>query len=511
MTVTSPLLEMRGIGKRFAGIPALTLADFEVGRGEVHALIGQNGAGKSTLIKILTGYYTRDEGVIRFDGRDFTAASPHDAQRKGISTIYQEINLVGYRSVTENICLGRRFRNWGLLDWRAMHAEARRLLGRFAIDIDVRQPLETFSTAVQQMVAIARAVGFDSKLVIMDEPTSSLHEREVEVLFGVIRQLKAEGISVVFVSHKLDELYAVCDRVTILRDGRTVREAAMADIGKLDLVATMLGRDPSTVQRRGATAFGARSHGTHEELLAARNLKSAPLVHDVSFNIGKGEIVGLAGLLGSGRSETVRLVFGADRKQHGQMTLQGQDFAPATPGDAIAAGMGFCTEDRKNEGIVPDLSVRENLTLALLPYLTRSGIIDIAEQTRIVQDFVTRLGIKCASIEQPVRQLSGGNQQKVLLARWLCMNPRLLILDEPTRVIDVGAKAEIQSLIAGLAEKGLAVLMVSSEVDEIAEGADRAYVLRDGRTVTELGGGTLSEERLLHAMAHGAAALEAEA
>lgn len=510
MTDTAPLLEMRGITKRFAGIPALSGANFTVGRGEVHALIGQNGAGKSTLIKILTGYYTRDSGDIVFDGRPFTAASPSDAQMNGISTIYQEINLVGYRSVTENICLGRPFRKFGFLDWRAMHAEARRLLARFKIDIDVRQPLENFSTAVQQMVAIARAVGFQAKLVIMDEPTSSLHEREVEVLFGVIRQLKAEGISVIFVSHKLDELYAVCDRVTILRDGRTVREAAMQDIGKLDLVAAMLGRDVNTVRGKGATAFGERHAEAREPLLTAQSLSATPLVHDVSFSVGKGEIVGLAGLLGSGRSETVRLVFGADAAAKGSMTLQNTVYSPRDPRDAIAAGIGFCTEDRKIEGIVPDLSVRENLTLALLPHLTRAGIVDTDEQKRIVADFVQRLGVKCASIEQPVSQLSGGNQQKVLLARWLCMNPKLLILDEPTRGIDVGAKAEIQSLIASLAEQGLGVLMVSSEVEEIAEGADRAYVLRDGVTVAELKGKTLDEQHLLHAMAHGASAILAE-
>ncbi len=397
-----------------------------------------------------------------------------------------------------------------MLDWAAMHQEAKRLLARFKIDIDVRQPLESFSTAVQQMVAIARAVGFKAKLVIMDEPTSSLHEREVEVLFGVIRQLKAEGISVIFVSHKLDELYAVCDRVTILRDGRTVREEAMADIGKLDLVASMLGRDVNTVKRKGATAFTSRKQVSHDTLLEAQALKSSPLVHDVSFKVGKGEIVGLAGLLGSGRSETVRLVFGADRANQGSMSIEGKAYAPKEPPDAIAEGIGFCTEDRKVEGIIPDLSVRENLTLALLPHLTRAGIVDTAEQTRIVSDFVQRLGVKCASIEQPVRQLSGGNQQKVLLARWLCMNPKLLILDEPTRGIDVGAKAEIQSLIASLAEKGLAVLMVSSEVEEIAEGADRAYVLRDGESVAELKGEQLDERHLLHAMAHGSAPLLAE-
>jgi monosaccharide-transporting ATPase len=272
----------------------------------------------------------------------------------------------------------------------------------------------------------------------------------------------------------------------------------------------MLGRDVSTVKRKGVTAFGARKDMSHDTLLEAQSLRSAPLVQDVSFRLGKGEIVGLAGLLGSGRSETVRLVFGADRAENGSMSIEGRAYAPAEPPDAIAAGIGFCTEDRKIEGIIPDLSVRENLTLALLPQLTRAGIVDTAEQTRIVSDFVQRLGIKCASIEQPVRQLSGGNQQKVLLARWLCMNPRLLILDEPTRGIDVGAKAEIQSLIASLAEKGLAVLMVSSEVEEIAEGADRAYVLRDGTAVVELSGDKLDERHLLHAMAHGAAPLLAE-
>jgi ribose transport system ATP-binding protein len=360
------------------------------------------------------------------------------------------------------------------------------------------------------MVAIARAVGFSAKLVIMDEPTSSLHEREVEVLFNVIRQLKEAGVSIIFVSHKLDELYAVCDRVTILRDGVTVRVAKMADIGKLELVATMLGRDVNTVKRKGATAFGQRHDRRRDTLLTAERLAAAPYVHDAGFTVGKGEIVGLAGLLGSGRSETLRLVFGADRPESGRMMLQGKDYRPNQPADAINAGIGFCTEDRKVEGIVPDLSVRENLTLALLPLLTRAGIVDAAGQERIVKDFVAKLGIKCASIDQPVRQLSGGNQQKVLLARWLCMNPRLLILDEPTRGIDVGAKAEIQSLVADLAEKGLAVLMVSSEVEEIAEGADRAYVLRDGVTVAELSGARLDERHLLHAMAHGGAPVFAD-
>jgi len=497
---------MSGIDKRFAGIPALTAASFEVGRGEVHALIGQNGAGKSTLIKVLTGYYRRDAGTVLFDGQPFEAGSPEAAQARGVSTIYQEINLVGFRSVTENICLGREMRRFGFLDWPAMHRAARELVARFSLKIDVRRPLDSYPIATQQMVAIARAVGFSSKLVIMDEPTSSLDDREVEVLFGVIRQLKASGVSVVFVSHKLDELYEVCDRVTIMRDGRTVRVAALSEVGKLDLVATMLGRDLKTVARQGATGFGEKSTGAHDEMLRVSGLAAPPHVDHVDFRVGAGEIVGMAGLLGSGRTESVRVVFGADRAKSGEIALNRAGFSPRHPAEAIAAGIGFVTEDRKLEGIVPELSVRENLTLALLPHLSKAGIVDEARQREVVDKFIARLGVRCASPEQPIRELSGGNQQKVLLARWLCMNPRLLILDEPTRGIDVGAKAEIQSLIRELAANGLGVLMVSSEVEEIVEGSDRAYVMRDGHTVAELSGEGLTEHAVLTAMAHGSEA-----
>ena len=507
----TPLLSMRGVVKRFGAVAALTDAALEVERAEVHALIGQNGAGKSTLIKVLTGFHRRDAGTVSFEDAPFEASSPQDAQAKGIATIYQEVNLVGFRSVAENICLGRRFSKLGLLDTGAMRAEARRLLGRFDLDLDVRRPLDAFPIATQQMVAIARAIGFRSKLVIMDEPTSSLDDREVESLFKVIRGLKAEGVSTVFVSHKLDELYAVCDRVTIMRDGATVKVGTMAATPKLDLVATMLGRDLNAVARGGATAFGDKARGAHRPVMAATNLRRAPLVTDVSFTVGAGEIVGLSGLLGSGRTESVRLLFGADRPDGGTMALDGVPFTPTAPRDAIAAGLGFCTEDRKREGIVPDLSVRENLTLALMPRLTRAGIVDETRQRAIVARFVKRLGIRCSSPEQPVRELSGGNQQKVLLARWLCTDPKLLILDEPTRGIDVGAKGEIQALIRELAEGGLAVLMISSEIEEIVEGADRAAVLRDGRSVVALAGAELTEERVLDAMAHGAGPVEAAA
>jgi ribose transport system ATP-binding protein len=499
----APLLTMHGIDKRFAGIPALRAAELVVERGEIHALIGQNGAGKSTMIKILTGYYKRDSGEVLFDGRPVEFSSPQEAQRAGISTIYQEINLVPYRSVTENICLGREKRRFGLLDWPAMHAEARALLARFNIDIDVHRPLMAYPTAVQQMVAIARAIGFEAKLVIMDEPTSSLDEREVEVLFNVIRQLKAAGVSVIFVSHKLDELYAVCDRVTIMRDGRTVQVAPMAELSRLDLVTAMLGRELTQVLHDEGHDAGEAAADSRTPVLKVRNLAVGRKVRDVSFEVRPGEIVGLAGLLGSGRTESVRAVFGADKPDSGTIGFAGTENTIAAPSDAIKAGMGFCSEDRKLEGIIPDMSVRENLTLALMPQLARRGIVDEARSREIVDRFIKRLGIRCAGPEQRIRELSGGNQQKVLLARWLCMNPKLLILDEPTRGIDVGAKAEILNLIRELAGQGLGVLMISSELEEVVEAASRIFVLRDGHTAAELKGDAVNEQTVMAAMAHG--------
>lgn len=496
------LLDMSDIGKSFAGIPALKNASLHVGAGEVHALVGQNGAGKSTLIKVLTGYVKRDKGDIMFDGAPFEARSPQDAQSKGISTIYQEINLVPYRSITENICLGREQRRFGILDWNSMHEEARALMGRFKIDIDVRKPLLSFNTATQQMVAIARSIGFKAKLVIMDEPTSSLDEREVKVLFDVINQLKASGISVIFVSHKLDELYAVCDRVTIMRDGQTVKTGTMKAISKIELVASMLGRDIAQVSKH-ATAFGDRKGQTGELILDAENLSAGHKVHDVSLSVKRGEIVGLAGLLGAGRTETVRMVFGADKIRSGTLKLADKPFAPQQPIDAIQAGIGFSSEDRKLEGIIPDMSVAENLTLALMPQLTKAGIVDNEQQRKIVEKFIARLGIKCSGPDQRIRELSGGNQQKVLLARWLAMNPKLLILDEPTRGIDVGAKAEIQTIVKELADQGLGVLMISSELEEVIEGSDRVFVLRDGRNAAELVGKKITEAAVMAAMAHG--------
>jgi len=499
--MTDSLLAMHDINKRFQGVQALSAASLEVEPAEIMALIGQNGAGKSTMIKVLTGAYRRDSGSIVFAGRPIDFGSPQAAQRGGVSTIYQEINLVPFRSVAENIFLGREYRRYGLLDWGRMNAEAAELLRRFAVEIDVRRPLMEFSTAIQQMVAIARAVSFKAQLVIMDEPTSSLDEREVAVLFDVMRRLRGEGVAVIFVSHRLDELYKVCDRVTVMRDGRTVSTHRMADIDKLRLVSAMLGRDLETVRAR-STGFTAPKSTPGKVVLSAEGLRIGRKVRDARVEVREHQIVGLAGLLGSGRTEVARAIFGADPPDAGKIEIDGRAVSPQEPAEAIALRVGYCSEDRKADGIVPDMSVRENITLGVLPRLTRLGVVDEARQREIVDRFMQRLAIKASGPEQKIRELSGGNQQKVLLARWLCTDPELLILDEPTRGIDVGAKAEIQALIRELADQGLGVLMISSELEEITEGADRVFVLSDGRTVADLPHAEASAKAIISAMAH---------
>jgi galactofuranose transport system ATP-binding protein len=508
--MADPLLVMRDITKRFHGAHALSSASLEVEPAEIMALIGQNGAGKSTLIKVLTGAHRRDSGSIMLAGRSIDFSSPQAAQLGGVSTIYQEINLVPFRSVTENIFLGREHRRYGFLDWRRMNAEAAEVLRRFAIEIDVRRPLMEFSTAIQQMVAIARAVSFKAQLVIMDEPTSSLDGTEVAVLFDVMRRLRAEGVAVIFISHRLDELYQVCDRITVMRDGRTVTTSRMADIDKLHLISAMLGRDLETVRAR-STGFSAAHAAAGDVVLSAEGLRIGRKVRDARVEVRERQIVGLAGLLGSGRTEVARAIFGADPPDAGTIRLGGGTVSPQEPADAIALGVGYCSEDRKADGIVPDMSVRENMTLGVLPRITRMGIVEESRQQEIVDRFMKRLAIKASSPEQKIRELSGGNQQKVLLARWLCTDPKLLILDEPTRGIDVGAKAEIQALIRELADQGLGVLMISSELEEITEGADRVFVLSDGRTVADLPHAEASAAAIIAAMAHSGAEAVADA
>ncbi|SFM32885.1 monosaccharide ABC transporter ATP-binding protein, CUT2 family [Variovorax sp. OV329] len=490
---------MHGIAKAFAGHPALRGADLRVGPGEVHALIGQNGAGKSTLIKILTGAYAKDAGSIRFAGEEVSFRSPGEAQAAGIATIYQELNLVPTLSLAENVFLGREPRRFGLIDWKRIETESRRILRDLGIEVDVTRALGSVNTATQQMAAIARAVSARARLVIMDEPTSSLDEREVEILFGVIRRLKADGIAVILVSHRLDELYAVCERITVLRDGQTVAAREMAGFGKLELVACMLGKDITT---GAAAAGGKRKEGA--DLLALQHAASGSRVQDASLTIRRGETLGLAGLLGSGRTELARTLFGADALDRGDMHFKGQRVRFGEPAQALRAGIAYLSEDRRAEGIVPELSIRENITLAVLPGLARLGVIDRRRESEIARDFIRSLGIRCAGPEQRISELSGGNQQKVLLARWLAARIDLLLLDEPTRGIDIGARAEILSLIRKLCEtEGMAVLMIASELEELVDNSDRIVVLRDGRTVAELSGPAMTQAHVMQAMAHG--------
>jgi ribose transport system ATP-binding protein len=500
------MLVMEGISKAFLGVVALDGASLQVMPGEVHAVIGQNGAGKSTLMKILNGVYRRDAGSILLQGTPVDFHGPQEAQNAGVSTIYQEINLVPYRSVAENVFMGREPTRWRLLDAARMNREASEILVRLGVQVDVRQPLSTLNLALQQMVAIARAISTNARIVIMDEPTSSLDEQEVAVLFDVIRGLKRDGIAVIYISHRLDELFEICDTVTVMRDGRTIETRPMAGATRVELVARMLGKEIGEVRRSGATGFGERAQPvTGATLLDARDLTNDDL-HGADVTVRAGEIVGLAGLLGSGRSEVARAIFGADAVD-GTVQVKGQTVHWNSPQDAIRAGIGFLAEDRKADGIIPYMSVRENLTLAALPVLSRAGVVDTSEQRAIVDRFIERLGIKTSGPEQPIRELSGGNQQKVLLARWLCLNPDLLLLDEPTRGIDVGAKAEIQRLIDELSADGLGVLLISSELEEISEGADRVVVLREGHTVAEFSHEQASQDALVHAMAQAPAAV----
>jgi len=493
------LLSMQGISKSFSGVSALRSASLKIDDGEVMALVGQNGAGKSTLIKILTGAYQRDEGTITFEGNEVSFATPAESQVSGIATIYQEINLAPQRSVAENIYMAREPQIFGFLDRRAMREGAKAVLRTFNLDIDVDMPVARFSAATRQMIAIARAVTQRARLVIMDEPTSSLDEKEVSILFETIRTLQKSGVAVLFVGHRLDELYAICDRVTIMRDGQTVAKSAMRDMPKMDLVRNMLGKELAAFE---AMAREGGQDETRPVRLSLENAGSGVRVRDVSLTVRQGEIAGLAGLLGSGRTETARIIFGVDRLEHGTIRIDGKERTYTEPAEAIADGIGLVSEDRKIDGIVPDMSIRENMTLALLPRLRKAGIVDRTRQSEIVTRYIKALGIKCASPDQPIKELSGGNQQKVLLARWLCTDPRLLIIDEPTRGIDIGAKAEILKLLRNLADQGLSVLMISSELEELLAAADGVTVLSDGRSVAHLPRADLSETTLMTAMAH---------
>lgn len=497
------LLEMRNISKEFSGVKALNNVNFTVNKGEVRALMGENGAGKSTLIKILTGVYQRDGGEILFDGRTIDFKTPWEAQLGKISTVYQEVNMEPYLSVTENMFLGREPKTkWGTIDWKRAHAEAGEVLANMGIFVDIHKPISEYSVAIQQMVTIARALSSQAKLVVMDEPTSSLDESEVKVLFDVIRKLKETGVSIIFISHRMDEIYTICDRVTVLRDGCLVGQWELKNLSRMELISHMIGRNLEDVSSRGRHAASpVQSTQDRSYTVKIRQLKRGRIINNISFDVAKGEVLGLAGLLGAGRTETVRAIFGADRYDDGEIEFEGTVVKFYSPHDAIKAGIGFCSENRKTEGIIPNMSVRENITIATLPKLSQMGVVSTAKQNEIVDNYIKRLGIKTPHANQKIRFLSGGNQQKAMLARWLCLSPKLLILDEPTRGIDVGAKAEIEKLIRELAGSGISIIMISSELEELVRNSDRIVVLRDGFKIAELDGNICTEEQIMRVIA----------
>lgn len=495
------VLRLDGVSKSFPGVRALRDVSLELRAGEVHALVGENGAGKSTLIKISTGVYTADEGEVRLLDEPVSFTDPLQAQAAGISTIYQEVNLIPLMSVARNLYLGREPRRFGLVDTARMNRDARARLREFGIDVNPARPLRSLALGAQQMVAIARAVEIHARVVIMDEPTSSLEKREVETLFTVIQRLAASRIAILYVSHRMEELYRVCDRVTVMRDGQVVGSSAMEDIDRLQLVSMMLGRDASDLRQHGSTAFAEDRDVEDDVVLHTQGLNVRHTLEDVSLDIRRGEVVGLGGLLGAGRSETARAIVGALHAESGEVAVNGKRLRRRSPAAAIRAGIALLPEDRKLDGIVPGLSVRENIVLAALPRLSRLGLVQRSKQDEIVSYFIERLQIKVSSPSQRVSDLSGGNQQKVLLARWLCLHPKALLLDEPTRGIDVGAKAEVQGLIEELAQDGLAVLLISSDLEELIEGSDRIVVLREGKVVDNLSGDAVTDENLMQALA----------
>ena len=500
------VLEARGLTRRFTGVLALSGVDFRLFAGEVHALMGQNGAGKSTLIKVLTGVYPANAGTLTLNDEVIQPASPAAAQRLGISTVYQEVNLCPNLSVAENVFAGRypRKRASGLwrIDWARMQVDARALLARLNLDIDVTRLLSSYPVAVQQMVAIARALGVQAKVLILDEPTSSLDEQEVGRLFDVLRQLRAEGMAILFVTHFLEQMYAISDRITVLRNGERVGEYLKADLPPAALITAMVGRELSAAAGRNAPAHDDPMVATGPALLDARGFGRRGQLNPVDVSLRRGEVVGVGGLLGSGRTELARLLFGLDRSDSGELRVDGERVRFDNPAQAIRHGLGMCPEERKFDGIVADLSVRENIALALQARLGIWKYLSQARQREIADRFVKALGIKTANIATPVALLSGGNQQKAVLGRWLATEPEILILDEPTRGIDVAAKQEIMNEILSLARAGVAVLFISSEMDEVVRVSDRIVVMRDRSKVGELPGNS-SEQAVYHLIAAG--------
>ena len=498
------VLKMQGICMTFPGVKALEGVDLTLKKGEIRALMGENGAGKSTLIKCLTGVNKFEAGEIYLEGFDHPIVNKDtmDAQKKGISTVYQEVNLCPNLSVAENLYIGREpLTKLGTVNRKAMNRQAAALMKQLELDVDVTRNLEEYSLALQQMIAIARAVDMDCKVLIQDEPTSSLDDREVEKLFTMMRRLKEKGVGIIFVTHFLEQVYAVCDGITVLRNGQLVGEYEIADLPRVKLVAAMMGKDFDDLASIKPEITGDKRK--EPMVIEARGLSHAGTIKPFDLDIHKGEVIGLTGLLGSGRSELARTIYGADRAQTGTLKVKGKEVKVKNPIDAMHLGMGLLPDDRKAEGIVADLSVRENIILAIQ---AKQGIlkkIPMAKQCEIADKYIDLLQIKCASRETLIKQLSGGNQQKVILARWLATNPDFLILDEPTRGIDIGTKTEIQKLVLKLADEGKSLIFISSEIEEMLRTCNRMAVLRDGQKVGEIDEADMNQMNVMKAIAGG--------
>jgi len=485
------ILEMQQVSKHYPGVQALKNVDFDLAGGEVHALVGENGAGKSTLMKILAGAIPYDDGSITVGDETVSNWDPQEAQRHGIAIIYQEFNLVPYLNVAQNIFLGREQGRKGVIDYNSLYHEAARFMGQVSQEIDVRQQVRRLSAAQKQLVEIARALSMDAKILVMDEPTSSLSKYEKDLLFQLIRNLKQQGKSIIYISHRMEEIFQIADRVTVLRDGVNRGTFLVQEIDIDQLVRLTVGRE---IRQEQENLAGGRIKDT---VLEVRNLTRWGKFHDISFSLQEGEILGMAGLVGAGRSDVARAIFGADRLDNGEVFFLGKRTDIRSPQDAVEVGIGFLPEDRKEQGLVMGMSVKENMSLASLQMISPWGVISKPRQLEACHKYLSSLDIKTPDLNQKVRNLSGGNQQKVVLAKWLALNPKILILDEPTKGIDVGAKSEIHDLIRKLAQQGISVLVISSELPELLQVCDRILVMREGELTGEVMRSAASEELIM--------------
>ena len=502
MGTANLLVRMQGICKEFPGVKALDNVDFSLRHGEIHAVCGENGAGKSTLIKVLTGVEHNERGSIFLEGNPISPKTPMEAPALGISTVYQEVNLCPNLSVAENIFIGREPIKNGRIDWKEVNRRSAMALAKLNVKLDVTAKLDEYSVAIQQMVAIARALDISAKVLVLDEPTSSLNKIEVANLFRIMRKLKSEGMGIIFITHFLEQVYEVTDQITILRNGQLVGQFETAKLDRLQLIAKMIGKDLAEFEKTiKENIQNAGSVANEDAFYTAEQLGQLGSINPFNIRIDKGEVMGLVGLLGSGRTESARVIFGIDEPDSGEVHVNNKSASIKKPADAIRLGFGFCSENRKTEGIVANLTIRENIILALQGKRGMGAYLTRQEQEEISEKFVKLLNIVTPSIEQLVGNLSGGNQQKVLLARWLATNPELLILDEPTRGIDIGAKAEVQKLVLQLAGEGKAVLMISSELDEMVRCCGRMAVYKDKEKIGELKGNDITELNIMKTIA----------